>query len=303
MGAYLSTPNTEKISIDKVSKRFCYGASSMQGWRVSQEDSHNCIDDLDEDTALFAVYDGHGGSEVAQYASLHFPDYIKQHPLFKEGKLKEALENAFLEFDQKLLEKEACDEMRVLAGIDEERDEEAKRKMKIEADILRTEADMPLEDLLAKYEGCPQPRLLKRNRGSGKVNSPMLKGKKESKFTAMCAVEIEEAAGGSAESETSWTRDKLANGHAENENNLNREKEQNESNQMLNDQNECESEDLKSDVKCPMDSAVGSSSSSSQPCVSSSSDGPSKSEESAGSISDSGDVKQESSVVDNVSSS
>jgi protein phosphatase 1G len=37
MGVYLSTPNTEKISIDKSSKKFSYGASSMQGWRVSQE--------------------------------------------------------------------------------------------------------------------------------------------------------------------------------------------------------------------------------------------------------------------------
>lgn len=37
MGVYLSTPNTEKISIDKSNKKFSYGASSMQGWRVSQE--------------------------------------------------------------------------------------------------------------------------------------------------------------------------------------------------------------------------------------------------------------------------
>lgn len=135
----------------------------MQGWRVSQEDSHNCIDDLDEKTALFAVYDGHGGSEVAQYCSLHLPDFIKQHPLFKEGKLKEALEVGFLEFDQKLLEKEALNEMKILAGIDEEEDEEAKERIKTEADLLRSEADMPLEDLLAKYEGLPPPpRLLKK---------------------------------------------------------------------------------------------------------------------------------------------
>lgn len=64
------------------------------------------------------------GSEVAQYCSLHLPDFIKQHPLFKEGKLKEALEVGFLEFDQKLLEKEALNEMKILAGIDEEEDEE-----------------------------------------------------------------------------------------------------------------------------------------------------------------------------------
>lgn len=70
------------------------------------------------------VFDFSTGSEVAQYCSLHLPDFIKQHPLFKEGKLKEALEVGFLEFDQKLLEKEALNEMKILAGIDEEEDEE-----------------------------------------------------------------------------------------------------------------------------------------------------------------------------------
>lgn len=28
---------------------------------VSLQDAHNCILDFDEDTAMFAVYDGHGG--------------------------------------------------------------------------------------------------------------------------------------------------------------------------------------------------------------------------------------------------
>lgn len=37
MGAYLSEPITDKISSDNDSERVRYGASSMQGWRVSQE--------------------------------------------------------------------------------------------------------------------------------------------------------------------------------------------------------------------------------------------------------------------------
>lgn len=28
---------------------------------MSLQDAHNCILDFDEDTAMFAVYDGHGG--------------------------------------------------------------------------------------------------------------------------------------------------------------------------------------------------------------------------------------------------
>ena len=37
MGAYLSTPNREKHSVDYAGGECSYGASSMQGWRISQE--------------------------------------------------------------------------------------------------------------------------------------------------------------------------------------------------------------------------------------------------------------------------
>ena len=37
MGAYLSQPNLYKESIDGENQRISYGASSMQGWRLSQE--------------------------------------------------------------------------------------------------------------------------------------------------------------------------------------------------------------------------------------------------------------------------
>ena len=37
MGAYLSEPNLNKISNDNGNDNISYGASSMQGWRVTQE--------------------------------------------------------------------------------------------------------------------------------------------------------------------------------------------------------------------------------------------------------------------------
>ena len=37
MGAYLSQPNLYKESVDGEDARISFGASSMQGWRLSQE--------------------------------------------------------------------------------------------------------------------------------------------------------------------------------------------------------------------------------------------------------------------------
>lgn len=37
MGSYLSEPITKKVSIDEENDKLAYGASSMQGWRESQE--------------------------------------------------------------------------------------------------------------------------------------------------------------------------------------------------------------------------------------------------------------------------
>lgn len=43
MGAYLSEPITKKESSDQVGKNVAYGASSMQGWRISQEVSGKSV--------------------------------------------------------------------------------------------------------------------------------------------------------------------------------------------------------------------------------------------------------------------
>lgn len=43
----------------KVKINVCFYPVMMN---VSVQDAHNCILDFDEDTAMFAVYDGHGGT-------------------------------------------------------------------------------------------------------------------------------------------------------------------------------------------------------------------------------------------------
>ena len=41
-----------------------YGATGMQGWRNTMEDSHIACLDLGNGMAFFGVYDGHGGTEL-----------------------------------------------------------------------------------------------------------------------------------------------------------------------------------------------------------------------------------------------
>lgn len=74
----------------------------MQGWRVNMEDCHVHILSLPDDpgTAFFAVYDGHGGAKVAQYASKHLHEYITRRPEYRAGNIIEAMQQGFLELDR-----------------------------------------------------------------------------------------------------------------------------------------------------------------------------------------------------------
>ena len=78
MGAnfvYLERPVTKKITHEGGAKPFfSFAASSMQGWRHSMEDAHITNPCIDQDTgaALFAVFDGHGGIEVAIFCERNF---------------------------------------------------------------------------------------------------------------------------------------------------------------------------------------------------------------------------------------
>ncbi|XP_059842702.1 protein phosphatase 1G [Hypanus sabinus] len=155
MGAYLSQPNTVKSSCERSTDKFGFGVSAMQGWRVSMEDAHNCIPELDNETAMFAVYDGHGGEEVALYCAKYLPDVIKEQQAYRNGKLQKALEDAFLCIDSKLTEEVVIKELAQLAGRSREDDGE---KVADEDDVdheetalLHEEATMTIEELLTRY--------------------------------------------------------------------------------------------------------------------------------------------------------
>ncbi|XP_032416901.1 protein phosphatase 1G [Xiphophorus hellerii] len=156
MGAYLSQPNTTKTSSDGGNTSMSYGFSAMQGWRVSMEDAHNCIPDFDEETAMFAVYDGHGGEEVALYCSKYLPDIIKEQRTYKDGKLQKALEDAFLAIDGRITTEEVIKELVQISGrpVEEPPSEKVAEEDDLdneEAALLHEEATMTIEELLVRY--------------------------------------------------------------------------------------------------------------------------------------------------------
>jgi len=52
----------------------------MCGWRMNQEDAEIVMCQFDTpDSALFAVFDGHGGDIVSQFAMSYFPQELKKN--------------------------------------------------------------------------------------------------------------------------------------------------------------------------------------------------------------------------------
>lgn len=49
----------------------------MQGWRKSNEDAHITAMDIEPGVHLFAVFDGHGGVEVAKFCERHMVNDLK----------------------------------------------------------------------------------------------------------------------------------------------------------------------------------------------------------------------------------
>ena len=80
-----------------------YGASSMQGWRKSNEDAHITAIDFVPGVSLFAVFDGHGGSEVAKYCDRHFVKILQADENFAKQNYEEALKQTFVQIDKQLI--------------------------------------------------------------------------------------------------------------------------------------------------------------------------------------------------------
>ncbi|KAF8510844.1 phosphatase 2C-like domain-containing protein [Gautieria morchelliformis] len=105
MGQTLSSPVTQKHTNTGEDERYIYGVSEMQGWRISMEDAHATILDLDEEglpdkNAFFAVYDGHGGATVARFAGRNVHKRLTAERAYHEKHYDAALKKAFLGTDE-----------------------------------------------------------------------------------------------------------------------------------------------------------------------------------------------------------
>lgn len=89
----------------------------MQGWRISMEDAHAAILDLqtedgaqtgptsiDKRLSFFGVYDGHGGDRVALFAGEHIHKIVAKQEAFKKGDIEQALKDGFLATDRAILD-------------------------------------------------------------------------------------------------------------------------------------------------------------------------------------------------------
>lgn len=109
MGIYLSKPNLVKDSHSGENDVIRFGISAMQGWRMNMEDAHIANTKLCEGISLFAVFDGHGGQEVAKFCAKYFPIELLKNDNFRSGNFKTALEETFLKMDAILLGETALD--------------------------------------------------------------------------------------------------------------------------------------------------------------------------------------------------
>lgn len=100
MGAYLDKPITEKEIEVKSDAKFAYSAVSMQGWRKTQEDSHIAELKLPNGEAIFGVFDGHGGKDVALFVKQKFVDCFVKSADYKAGKYEEGLRKVFIQMDE-----------------------------------------------------------------------------------------------------------------------------------------------------------------------------------------------------------
>ncbi|EGR33915.1 protein phosphatase 2C, putative [Ichthyophthirius multifiliis] len=111
MGSYLQKPITQKETHSGKYGGLEFATSCMQGWRTNMEDAHITDPKFDKETQLYAVFDGHGGFEVAEFTAKYFPQQLKNNKNYQNKNFQEALKETFMYMDQLLQTEESKQEL------------------------------------------------------------------------------------------------------------------------------------------------------------------------------------------------
>lgn len=103
LSPYLDVPVGKIESDERKGTRFTFGVANCQGWRTTQEDSHNVKLEFQENTSLFSLFDGHNGHAVARFVALYLPTYLSKNSNYNQGNIETGLQEVFLLIDDDLL--------------------------------------------------------------------------------------------------------------------------------------------------------------------------------------------------------
>eukprot|EP00798_Chlamydomonas_sp_ICE-L_P030876 gene30876-35920_t len=120
MGAYLSSPITGKRKASRARARLSSMVAALckvggGRWRT-MEDSHIAEAALanDPNTAVFGVFDGHGGAEVAKFCQKYLPAEMLNLKEFDDGSVDAALVRVFHKMDEMLRDAKYAEEIELM---------------------------------------------------------------------------------------------------------------------------------------------------------------------------------------------
>jgi len=109
----IDQPDIPSLSPKQFKLEVISGYDSQQGPRITMEDTHVVLDDLNSvnpelekgiQRSFYAVYDGHGGKSTAVLAEKELHNFLSKNPKFKnKATIEEAITEAFKQTDQKIL--------------------------------------------------------------------------------------------------------------------------------------------------------------------------------------------------------
>lgn len=116
MGVYGSKPDKRKSSYSGHVSNINFDVSSMQGWRRSMEDRFAIELNIIPSVHFFAIFDGLGGPELAEFCKEVLPRELKLNEDFKNHNWEKAFEDTFNKLDNMLRRPEGRELMDKIHG-------------------------------------------------------------------------------------------------------------------------------------------------------------------------------------------